>query len=203
MSNKPESFVPYYKIKWSRKSCWSLEQAAYLLCGKDPDLKNYDISVHATNIVSKRYYWFLNKRNKGVLLPITNDNGIEYFNTGSTLRLLKDKKITPDKEMEKVMDHMWQAPYGIDHSDYISRSVYREAGRLVFQQFPYSTKADVAMVIKDLPKFFNSENHGHIKSLQPHQIEEYLEGLSLLSGKPKSAEKMIPSVDLSQIIEKM
>jgi len=202
MSNKEEDFIPYFKIRWAKRSAWTLEQSAYLSCGKDPDLKNYEIAVTATNPISKRYYWLVNKLKKEYLEIVETVDGVDYFNTGSLFRLLEEKFKT-DKDMRKAIDHMYDVPYGVDHTKFVSRAVYREAGNLVFKQYPSATKSEVAKAIKELPKFFNNDHHGHIETLESHQIEAYLKGINDLTGKQKTIDKVHVVVDLAQLVEKM
>ncbi len=202
MSNKEENFVPYFKVKWSKKSAWNLEQGAYLSCGLNPEEKSCKIGATETNPVSKRYCWLLNKYMQGKLQCTEMINGIPHFNTGSIQRLLKER-FGFDKEMTKVLGHMYSAKQGVDAIKLVSRAVYREAGRLIFQQYPNAIKKDVAKVLEGLPDVFNSFDHGHIEKLAWHQIEAYLKGFSKHDQKP--VQDKIPEVivDLSQLIEKM
>jgi hypothetical protein len=204
MANKESSYIAYFKIRWAKRSAWTLEQAAYLSCGKNPDTDIFQIAVTASNPVSKRYHWLRNKFLQGRLNVVGVADGVEYFNTGSVLRLLEQQsQFVVDPELRKTLDHMYRAPFGIDHTKFISRAVYREAGRLIFQQYPSATKSQVAKVLEELPKFFNNEEHGHIETLGAHQIEEHLKGLNNLSGKPKSADKVEALINLKELTENM
>lgn len=205
MSNKPENFVPYFKIKYSRKSSWSLYEAASLSCGYNPSLKEHEVGAELTNVVSKRYMWLYNKSFKQALGPNLGESeeAIQIrHNTGSMLRALEDK-FDCDKQLRKALDHMYKAPFGIDHTKFVTRSVYRETGRLIFEQYPKARIADVAKILVDLPKYYNNSSYGHISSLLNHQIEPYLKNLSKLKQKPSEDNIQIPQVDLKQLVEIM
>lgn len=202
MSNKPESFVDYYKIKWARRSGWSLEQAAYLSCGENPDEKKYELSAKAENAVSHRYFWLKNKRITKPLNVIDVIDDTEYFNKGSLFRALAEK-FSIEKDMQKVFDHMYEAPFGIEHYKFISRSVYREAGRLIFQEYPHARIEDVAKSLEGLPKHFNNDQHGHIETLGWVTIATYLKNLSQLNQKPALQQIPKVEVDLAQLVESL
>lgn len=164
MSNKPENFVAYFKIKWSRMPTWSIYEAAALSCGKDPDLDECKVGPEEVNPVSKRYYWLCNQSKKGGLGPNFGDN--ESFskirhNTGSMLRRLEEH-FSCYKDIRKTLDYMYQAPYGINHTKFVSRSTYREAGCLIFKKYPLATKGQVAKVLVDLPNYYNNDDFGQI-----------------------------------------
>ena len=201
MANTEKTFIPYFKIRWARKSTWTLEQAAYLSCGKDPESKEYKISANETNSVSKRYFWLLNKLKKESLQILETIEGIEYFNPGSLFRLL-DEKFTVDKDMRKAVDHMYDEISGIK-SKTVTRSVYREAARLIFRDYPSATKAEVAQTLRALPEHYNLGQHGHIESLEAHQIEELIKGLTSLSGKTKHDDKRPVLVSLEQLVQRL
>ena len=200
MANSEDTFIPYFKIRWARRSTCTLEQAAYLTCGKNPDLKEFEIAPTATNPVSKRYYWLLNKFKKGSLHALDVVDGADYFNQGSILRALDERKMPIDAEFRKASDHMYSEANGVKNKS-VTRSVYREAARLIFEQYPHATKTDVASVLKDLSLYFNTDDHGHIEYLQPHQIEELIKGLNKLTGKPKSDNKVAFVINLKQLVE--
>lgn len=206
MSNKPEDFCDYFKIKWACRSGWTIEQGSYLLCGKNPELKEYEISTLATNQVSKMNFWLLNKAKTGHIRAIDTIDSIEYYNTGSIYRaVVEGEKFKIDKHMEKALNHMYSRMHGIDATNFITRAVFREAGRLVFEQHPFAIINDVAVSIENLPNYFNSQENdlGWIAKRNPEQIEPYLKGFSKHKQKPKTLNIPKIQVDLSQLVEKM
>lgn len=200
MSNKPETFCDYFKIKWGRRSGWTLEQAAYLSCGENPELKNFEISVFATNHVSKRFYWLLNKEHTFKVVDVID--GIKYFNTGSLYRPLNEN-FDFDEDMDRAYNHMYSRDHGVDETNFVTRAVFREAGRLVFEMFPHALINDVAAAIEKLPKFYNDEHLGQIGSRRVDQIATYLKGFSKFTQKPKAEDVEKVDVDLQQLVEMM
>lgn len=49
--------IPYFKIKYSIKSTWGMEEAAYLLVGANPDATDLKIGPKESNKVSRLYMW--------------------------------------------------------------------------------------------------------------------------------------------------
>ncbi len=184
---------------------WSLYEGAALSCGQDPSTYEGCVDVHEPNPISKRVYWLNNKSFKGQLGPNVGEGNSVFkirHNTGSILRALEEK-FSCDKDLRKALDHMYMAPYGIDHSKFVSRSVYRQAGRMIFKDYPKATKKQVADILVNLPNYYNNDDYGHISTLQAHQIEAFLKGLNDLKQKP--AKNDLPAIccDLAQLVENM
>lgn len=199
---KADAFIPYFKIKWARYSSWTLLQAAYLSTGADPSTGKERISYDATNIVSKRYHWLLNKAKKGFLYALCDIDGQAYFNTGSLYRLLSEK-FDVDGELLEAMDCMNGDEVESKSNNKIVSSIYREAGRLVYDMYPLATRAQVANFLLDLPAYYNSSDKGVIPSRQAHQIDAWLKSLGKLSGKPKAEDKQEIEMCKKQLIEMM
>lgn len=202
MTNAEEKFAPYFKIRWAKTVSWTLEQAAYLADGKDPDTAQDKISLVGKNTVSKYYVWLKTKALQGKLHSMS-DNNVDYYSASSIWRLIKERKFSVDKEMNMAMDHMWKAPYGIPHFGMINRAVYREAGRLVVTEHPKATKTAIATAIVDLPQYYNSDRYGHIEPRTISQIEDLLKGLNYLTGKPKKEDVVKVTINLQELVEKM
>lgn len=201
MTNKEENFTPYFKIKWMRRSRWTLEQAAYLTCGKNPDAGGYEIAATAENPVSRRYHWLDTKFQQGEL-HAREEGGVSYFNAGSMMRMLDERGIKVDDELNKVRDYMLQWPDG-PNCKMVSRSVYRHAGKLIAQQYPMATKKQLAEALVDLPSYFNDDELGCIETLTAVQIGYYLKGLNELTGKVSQQDLPEVIVDFPQLLENM
>lgn len=203
MAKAEEKFIPYFKIRWARRSAWTLEQVAYLSCGEDPDTSSHSISATTTNPISKRYVWLITKAKQGKLESAIVEDGITYYNAGTAWRLLKERNIPVDADMEIAFDHMWQAPYGVPHFQTIDRSVYRQAGKVIAKSYPSATKDQIAETLVTLPAHYNDDNHGHISQLAAHQIKQYLKGVNTLIGKPKAEDKVSITMSLKEVVENM
>jgi hypothetical protein len=202
MSNKDEDFCEYFKILWSAKSGWTPEQASYLNCGRNPDNEKFEISPSATNEVSKRYFWLMNYlETVGKKYRFVKD-GITYWNTGSLYRPLEDK-FGCDEYMRKAFQYVYITPGKGRGPDFVSRAIYREAGRIVYRVYPNALKDDVARALTELPRYFNKEGHLKILDKEPSQIEAYLKGLSISKHKQKAEDVPVFNVDVSYIVEEL
>lgn len=202
MSNKEKDFIPYFKIKWARRSAWTIEQAAYLSAGKDPDGAQVKIGPNETNLVSKRFHWLESKVKRLSIPGREYDDGLVYYNTGSLFRPLRER-FKLDKQMLISLDHMWQAPHGTDYGQIISKAVYRQAGRIVYKRFPDAKKMDVAEALVGLDKYYNGDEFGHIQSLQASTIVEFLRELGNPEPISGSRKPKLPPISLIEVIESM
>ena len=206
MANKESSYIPYFKIRMGKKSLWSLKEGAYLTHGKDPGGEKYEIDPDASNPISKRYYWLLNQFQENHLRHNDIKNGIEMFSPGKLFRFLDEdpaKRFKVDQEAWLAHDYMLGAEFGVEQRQHITRSVYREAARLIFRQYPGATKDQVAAILVDLPKFFNRDDYGQIISLPHTAIDQHIRNLNELSGKPAKVNKVDVVIDLAELVDKM
>lgn len=202
MSNKPEDFCDYFKILWSAKSGWTPEQAAYLNCGRNPDDEKFEISPLATNEVSKRYFWLMNYLETADKKYRFVKDGITYWNTGSLFRPLKDK-FGCEEYMEKAYQYVYINPGKGRGPDFVTRAIYREAGRIIYRVYPNALIDDVARALTELPTYFNQDGHLQILVKEATQIRSYLKNLSISRQKQKTSDVPVFNVDMLYIVEEL
>lgn len=196
MPSKTE-YIAYFKILWARRSAITLYQAACLSCGRHPEGFKDEISVTATNMVSKRYHWLKSKSASYQVLE--QKNGQDYYNGGTLFRDLRESFVV-DEDFLTAFDHMYDAGSGIP-SKKVSKSVYREFGRIIYELYPEATRKQVADILVDLPSYYNDGVYGEVESLQSESISSYLKGLGDLTQKPAEEDKPKINIDLSEIVE--
>lgn len=206
MANKEESFIPYFKIRWACKEAWSLTEAACLSCGVNPEEKNADSVTALTNkVINERFLWLKNKANKEDIVSFDDHS----FHKWSILRLWHAKKIQVDSQLLKICAHIWDAHHVANNKKQavnykvVSRAVYREAGKLVCEQYPYATREEIADFLKDLPEYYNNAHLCQIEKLDVTTLIGYFNGINSISGKLPQDEKQVIQMDLKNIVERL
>lgn len=197
-------YYPYYKIKYMQTPTWSLREAAYILSGEDPNNPISEIAHNYPNYPSKIYYWLKNKQNKSELYPSTTVEGIEYFNTGSILRLINsENKFKMDDDLNKLWNSMYSPPEETAKKRSFSNSVYRRAAEIIFDKYPKATRMDVATILVELPKHFNHKERGYINEYQATTIMEHLKNLNTNETNISQKDKPMIFMSLEEVVELM
>jgi hypothetical protein len=197
--------MPYYKIKYGRISAWTLEQAAYLCNGQNPENPCNKIEENGSNLVSHYYVWLSTKVAQGKIVP--PKTGETTYNSGTILRAMKlrYKEKCDDDIMACYICVRGNGKNNIKTKQKIIKSIFRRAGEIVFQQYPNAIIPDVAKYLTALPTFYNSPNNFRLPNKQAHQIEPLLKNIKKFPLTKKQKETDIPEItaDINEIIDLM
>ena len=134
MANSEDTFVPYFKVRWVRKASWTLDEGALLACGYDPG-NLLELGIEQKRMLEEFRVFLSTRKAKGDLVPTPSerdDGKNEYIRKWSFFREFETHNMAVDSDLQKVADRIWSAPNN-DYKTWVTRTVYREAGRLVFE----------------------------------------------------------------------
>lgn len=206
MSNE----ILYFKIKHAFLSTWTLEQAAYLLLGYNPNSSEFEIYEDATNTVSNLYYWLKEKAHKGEIIaqvrsfPMGRNKKPWRYSPDQLFDLMDAHKREYNQDIFKIRS-LLLGETSFNLSGTINKTLYKRAAELIWRDNDKATIPEVAEVLVSLPEKLNSKySLVKLPFLEPHQIKEHLKGMSPnKKGAPKKEVKSPLNIDWSKLLENL
>lgn len=201
MAYKDSDFIPFYKIHFANHKTGYIFWMANLSTGNPPEAPIPDPSETAN-----RLHCLKNHEKEFVPTRIDKDdegNEFKLYETKVLLDCLTVHGFSLDKEFMEVFNYFNKG--GSTRTfQRITRSIYREAGRIAFELSPNAVIEEVADWLDGLGYVLNTEERKYFEELKPSQIIEFLRGLSNQTQKrTKKVSKQTNVIDLVQIVELM
>jgi hypothetical protein len=185
---------------WVKKATWSIREAAYLVNEYDPNDPVIEIDMQSGHPVSKAYVWLIKELNDGHLHPIAGEGDEARFSPGTLMRRLKEE----DKAVSEGVFNLYQkesAHPGQQPGINSSRVIYRDAAKLVLEDYPFATGLQLAVALELLPSRLP---HMELKPIAVATRRNYLKGIVKNGpGRPKKDEQVDVLIDWPKLVEKL
>lgn len=174
--------ISYFKARAVLKSTWTLEEAAYLLCGHNPIDSKLKISPTASNSVSNLYYRLKTKVKSGDLRivirgdafkPKNRERRLDRYSVDQVFDLMKKEKIKPDPDLHNLRKRYFKDR---QNTDPLTRIIYQEAARLLSHAHPSLDRQEIAEILHELPD--KLEGHLELRKIEPAALESLIRGIT-------------------------
>lgn len=221
--------IKFFKIFYSFQPDWTIEEAAYLACGKKPYKKNrkkplsqktkmqiehlsnslkYDISKTKTKPtykprIDKEFLDLHNKRSNRK----SNDNPrdeVERYATQYFLEAFRNLKFKYDADLERALYWAKKTHFEkFDNKYQIDESFYLSSSKKIADIYGDIPNSKMAKILRTLVKKLNKKYNIFIPLKSEDSIKEYLRGNSNLAGpgRPKKSDTE-PELDWKLILSK-